>query len=73
MKPILTKSQIARLANIFDNAGQVCLASIVITPLVSDVEKSTGIVVLLGIVVTVSCWWISLKFERIASKWTSQV
>ena len=67
MQLVFTKSQIQRMANIFDNAGQVCLATAVLTPLISNIERGKLIVVLLGLLATIALWWLSLKFERIAS------
>jgi len=49
MQLVFTKSQIQRMANIFDNAGQVCLATAVLTPLISNVERGKLIVVIIKI------------------------
>lgn len=64
---LFTKQQLQRLANIFDNAGQVLLGTSVLTPLIFGVEKENKIVVLFGIMITLLMWWISLRIERIAS------
>jgi len=63
-----TRSQILRLANIFDNAGQVLLATVVLPqllsrePYISDPKRTT-----MGIVSTIAAWWVSLRFERIGT------
>ena len=38
--PEFTTAQLERLANIFDNAGQVFLAVMVLTPVVQGIDKS---------------------------------
>lgn len=63
-KPLLTKNQIKRLANIFDNAGQVILAVVVLSPIISGFDRVNVFVVLSGIVGMGACWALSLFFER---------
>jgi hypothetical protein len=62
---LLTKSQLKRLSNIFDNAGQVLLGTLVIGPLISNtgIGKIVG-TVSFGILVTVLLWFSSLTLER---------
>lgn len=60
---LFTSSQLKRFSNIFDNAGQVLFGTLVLSPLLS---VPNVLLVLLGIAMTLSAWWISLKFERIA-------
>lgn len=64
-----TKDQIKRMANIFDNAGQVVLASVIIPPLLGlfDARSSRVIILFIGMLTTVIFWWLSLKLERITS------
>lgn len=59
-----TKNQLQRLANILDNAGQVFLATVVLTPFISTVESRDNYVILLGIILTLGSWWLSLRIER---------
>lgn len=64
---MLTAEQILRLANIFDNAGQVALGIIVVSPLVSEIDSSAPLVISLGLIVTVVCWILSLRFTKQAT------
>lgn len=66
MKKNFTKNQLHRLANIFDNASQIILASAIITPIISTVDSTDIYVVISGIIGVVVLWWLSLKFERLA-------
>ena len=61
------EEQLLRIANIFDNAGQVFLGTSVLTPLIFGVEKDSKFVVLLGIFGMIISWWISLRVTRIAA------
>ena len=63
-KPVFTIEQLNRLSNIFDNAGQVILGVVVLSPIISAFDKSNTIVVLSGIVVMIFCWWLSIWFAR---------
>jgi len=63
--PLLTRSQIKRLSNIFDNAGQVFLGSLVVTPILSaNVFAGAFATATFGILSTVLMWFISLTLER---------
>lgn len=64
MKHEFTREQLKRLANILDNAGQVFLATVVIAQLISGLENKNYLVIILGIIFTISCWWLSLRIER---------
>jgi len=64
---LFTNSQIKRLSNIFDNAGQVTLGSLVLSPLLGSSDANAlGAIILLGSILTISLWWIALRFERIS-------
>jgi len=61
-----TQTQILRLANIFDNAGQVLLATVVLPPIFT--QESGRIetnIIFIGMLSTIAAWWISLRLERI--------
>ena len=45
----LTPAQIERFANIFDNAGQVFLAVMVLAQVVQGIDKSNVLVLIFGI------------------------
>jgi small-conductance mechanosensitive channel len=55
-----TPIQIGRFANIFDNAGQVFLAVMVLTPIVQGIDKTNSLVVVLGILDILLCWTVSI-------------
>lgn len=55
----LTKSQLDRLSEFTANLGLVVFAS-AITPLFSGIDKANVFIILLGLVGTVSCLFISL-------------
>jgi len=61
-KLYFTLTQIERLSNIFDNAGQVILGIAVLSPFITGIEKINLFVILSGIVGTISCWLLSLFF-----------
>jgi hypothetical protein len=65
--PVFTNSQLKRFSNIFDNAGQVMLGSLVINPLLTP-ASSPGLIpaILLGAILTLLLWWVSLRLERIS-------
>ena len=67
MNLVFTKDQLLRIANIFDNAGQVFLGTSVLTPLIFGVEKDNKLVILFGLLGAFLCWWVSLRIERILS------
>ena len=60
----LNKVQLKRLANIFDNAGQVFLGTLVITPVLGSGDF-TGIIpiTIIGVCTTITCWLMSVKLE----------
>ena len=60
-----TQDQIKRFANIFDNAGQVALGSLVISPLILGIESP--VVITIGAFVMFLFWWLALRLERISS------
>ena len=55
-KPIFTPSQFDRLANIFDNAGQVALGAGVLAPVFAGIDKVDIGSVVSGIVLVSLCW-----------------
>ena len=63
-KPILTRSQIERLSNIFDNAGQVALGAGVVAPLFAGIDKVDIGSVVSGIVLVSLCWLLSLWLAK---------
>lgn len=64
-EPRLTKSQLSRLSNITDNAGQVVLAVIVLgKTFTGGLDKSDWPVVVSGIVGTAILWLFSLWFAK---------
>lgn len=64
LKPVLTAGQIQRLSNIFDNAGQVVLAVMVLSPIVGGFDKINPLVLLSGIVLVGICWVMSVVLAR---------
>ena len=60
----LTPAQIDRFANIFDNAGQVCLAVMVLTPVMQGIDKADILVLVLGAIDVVACWTGSILLAR---------
>lgn len=62
---LLTKPQLKRLANIFDNAGQVLFGYLVIGQLfgIGGFVRISATLVS-GIIMTVLFWFISLTLER---------
>ena len=63
-KPVFTASQLERFANIFDNAGQVALGVMVLTPLVQGIDKTNIWVILLGAIDVIACWTGSIILAR---------
>jgi hypothetical protein len=59
-----TPAQIERFANIFDNAGQVFLAVMVLTPIVQGIDSSSILVIILGVLDTALCWGLSLILAK---------
>lgn len=63
-KPVLTATQIQRLSNIFDNAGQVVFGVVVLSPIISGLATINWFVILSGIMGVLFCWFASLWFAR---------
>jgi len=63
-KPVLTVSQIERVSNILDNAGQVLLGVMVISPLIGGFDKLDIGVVVLGLIGVLFCWMISIRLAK---------
>ena len=64
---LFTRSQVKRFSNIFDNAGQVFLGSLILSPLL-NFSNSKDIVPVIsgGAILTFFLWWLSLRLERIS-------
>lgn len=67
-KPILSREEMFRFANIADDAGQVFLATFVLTPFLTDLDDKAGYMVVSGIFFTICFWTLSLLFTRKATK-----
>ena len=63
-----SKEELLRLANIFDNAGQVFLAGLVIAPFFSTVDFNKAFVIALGLVLTFGCWFFSWWLTKETNK-----
>ena len=63
-KKEFTPAQIERFANIFDNAGQVFLAVMVLTPIVQGFDNSNILVIILGLLDTVLCRGLSIILAK---------
>lgn len=63
-KPVFTSSQLDRLSNIFDNAGQGIFVVLVLTPLVQGIDKTNIWVLGLGAIGVVFLWMVSLLLSR---------
>jgi hypothetical protein len=63
-KKEFSPAQIERFANIFDNAGQVFLAVMVLTPIVQGIDNANILVIVLGILDTALCWGLSLVLAK---------
>jgi hypothetical protein len=59
-----TPAQLDRFANIFDNAGQVCLAVMVLTPILQGVDNTNLLVIVLGTIDVIACWTGSILLAR---------
>jgi hypothetical protein len=59
-----TPAQIERFANIFDNAGQVFLAVMVLTPVVQGIDKADILVLIFGILDMLLCWTVSIILAK---------
>ena len=63
-KRALTPAQLERFASIFDNASQVCLAVMVLTPIVQGIDKTNLFVIVLGAIDVATCWTGSVLLAR---------
>lgn len=63
-EPVFTQEQLERISNIFDNAGQVILGIVVVTPLVGGIDKLDIGGVILGLVSVLLCWTVSISLAR---------
>jgi hypothetical protein len=59
-----TPAQIERFANIFDNAGQVFLAVMVLTPVVQGIDKADILVLIFGVLDMLLCWTVSVILAK---------
>jgi hypothetical protein len=59
-----TPAQIERFANIFDNAGQVFLAVMVLAQVVQGIDKSNVLVLVFGIIDMLLCWTVSIILAK---------
>jgi hypothetical protein len=59
-----TPAQIERFANIFDNAGQVFLAVIVLTQVVQGIDNADRLVLIFGVLDTILCWTVSIILAK---------
>lgn len=59
-----TSSQIERFANICDNAGQVFLAVMVLTPVVQGIDKTNVLVLVFGLIDMALCWVASIILSK---------
>jgi hypothetical protein len=59
-----TPAQIERFANIFDNAGQVFLAVMVLTPIVQGFDNANIPVIILCLIDTTLCWGLSIILAK---------
>ncbi|MFN4212721.1 MAG: sugar transferase [Microgenomates group bacterium] len=61
----LTKEELQRLANIFDNAGQVVFGIMVLTPFISkEFDKNKWFLIIFGLLSTFSLWLFSLSLTK---------
>lgn len=61
---ILTKEQLIRLANIFDNAGQIIFGVVVVTPIVTGFDSTNLPMIVSGLVGAITLWMLSLYLSR---------
>ena len=67
-EPFFSKEEMLRFANIADNAGQVFLGSLVLSPFATRLDAERLAMILSGIALTVGFWAISLLLTRKANK-----
>jgi len=63
-KPVFIPSQIDRISNILDNAGQGFFVVLVLTSLVEGFNKINMWVLSLGIIDVIFCWAISIVLAK---------
>jgi hypothetical protein len=63
-KPVLTPSQLERLSNIFDNAGQGFFVVFLLTQAVTGFDKINTWVLGLGAIAVAACWTASLILAK---------
>jgi hypothetical protein len=63
-EPVFTSEELLRFANISDNAGQVFLGVMVLTPLISGFDKGIWPMVLSGTILTLTSWGLSWGLTR---------
>lgn len=63
-KPVLTPSQLERLSNIFDNAGQGFFVVFLLTQVVEGFDKINIGVLVLGAIAVVACWTASVTLAK---------
>lgn len=69
-----SREELLRLTNILDNAGQIFLGGLVISPIFLNIHPLIMFaIILVGIILTFVCWIISLRLaKRITGlKWKS--
>ena len=67
-EPVFSSEELLRFANISDNAGQVFLGVLVLTPLISGLDKDMVPVVSSGIALTLMSWFLSWFLTRKTAK-----
>ena len=69
-KPVFTPSQLDRLSNIFDNAGQGFFVVFLLTQAVEGFDKINLWVLGLGTIAVAACWTASLTIaKKEVEKW----
>jgi threonine/homoserine/homoserine lactone efflux protein len=63
-KPLFTQAQMAMIATIFANAGQVIFGITVVTPLINGFDKTNWSMVVLGTAVVLLCWAVSITIAN---------
>jgi hypothetical protein len=63
-KSVLTSSQLERLSNIFDNAGQVVFGIVVLSPLIGGIDRINMLVIVSGVIVMLLLWTVSVWLAK---------
>ncbi len=63
-EPVLTHSQLDKLADVFIAVGQLAMASMVLPFTVPSLDVEKTFVIFLGVAGAVSCWLISILLVR---------